>query len=41
MVDIYRDAGDSCFKGRLHDREKNGTDPTKIGTVPIVFAKKQ
>ena len=29
------------FKGRLHDREKSGTDPTETGTVPIVFAKKR
>ena len=28
-------------KGRLHDRAKKGTDPTKTGTVPTVFAKKQ
>ena len=29
------------LQGRLHDREKNGTDPTKTGTVPIIFEKKQ
>ena len=28
-------------KGAFTRQSKNGTDPTKTGTVPIVFAKKQ
>ena len=31
-----------CFtKGAFTRQSKNGTDPTKTGTVPLVFAKKQ
>ena len=29
------------IKGAFTRQSKNGTDPTKTGTVPIVFAKKQ
>ena len=37
--------GVSCihvlYRGAFTRQGKNGTDPTKTGTVPIVFAKKQ
>ena len=29
------------YEGAFTRQSKNGTDPTKTGTVPIVFAKKQ
>ena len=29
------------LQGAFTRESKNGTDPTKTGTVPIVFAKKQ